>query len=101
MTRLEIQVAGGDTATPLNLQKRLDWIRAVAGPLEGKSAIDCGCGAGEYVRALAALGADAWESSTAPRRSAKPSVWGGCPRDAWLSATSRPSSLPMSASTSR
>jgi SAM-dependent methyltransferase len=60
MTRLEIQVAGGDTATPLNLQKRLDWIRAVAGPLEGKRAIDCGCGAGEYVRALAALGADAW-----------------------------------------
>ncbi len=59
MTRLEIQVAGGDTATPLNRQKRLDWIRAVAGPLEGKSVIDCGCGAGEYVRALAALGADA------------------------------------------
>jgi SAM-dependent methyltransferase len=60
MTKLEIQVAGGDTATPLNLQKRLDWIRAVAGPLQGKSAIDCGCGAGEYVRALAALGVDAW-----------------------------------------
>ena len=32
MTRLEIQAAGGDTATPLNLQKRLDWISAVAGP---------------------------------------------------------------------
>jgi SAM-dependent methyltransferase len=60
MTKLEIQVAGGDTATPLNLQKRLDLIRAVAGPLQGKSAIDCGCGAGEYVRALAALGVDAW-----------------------------------------
>ena len=26
MTGLEIQAAGGDTATPLNLQKRLDWI---------------------------------------------------------------------------
>ena len=60
MTKLEIQAAGGDTATPLNLQKRLDWICAVAGPVRGKSVIDCGCGAGEYVRALTALGADAW-----------------------------------------
>ncbi len=60
MTKLEIQAAGGDTGTPLNLQKRLDWISAVAGPLRGKRAIDCGCGAGEYVRALTQLGADAW-----------------------------------------
>ncbi len=60
MTKLEIQAAGGDTATPLNLQKRLDWICTVAGPVRGKSVIDCGCGAGEYVRALTALGADAW-----------------------------------------
>jgi SAM-dependent methyltransferase len=60
MTQLEIQIAGGDTATPLNLQKRLDWISSVAGPLRGKRVIDCGCGAGEYVRALANLGADAW-----------------------------------------
>ena len=60
MTGLEIQAAGGDTAKPLNLQKRLDWISAVAGPLRGKSVIDCGCGAGEYVRALTNLGADAW-----------------------------------------
>jgi len=60
MTQLEIQAAGGDTATPLNLQKRLDWITAVAGPLRGKQLIDCGCGAGEYVRALTNLGADAW-----------------------------------------
>ena len=60
MTRLEIQAAGGDTGMPLNLQKRLDWIGAVAGPLRGKSVIDCGCGAGEYVRALTNLGADAW-----------------------------------------
>ena len=28
--------------------------------MRGKSVIDCGCGAGEYVRALTALGADAW-----------------------------------------
>ncbi|MBW2494349.1 MAG: class I SAM-dependent methyltransferase [Deltaproteobacteria bacterium] len=60
MTKLEVQAAGGDTGTPLNLQKRLDWISAVAGPLDGKRAIDCGCGAGEYVRALTALGADTW-----------------------------------------
>jgi ubiquinone/menaquinone biosynthesis C-methylase UbiE len=60
MTPLEIQVAGGDTATPLNLRKRLDWISAVAGPLRGRSALDCGCGQGEYVRALLELGADAW-----------------------------------------
>lgn len=60
MKKLEIQVAGGDTATPLNLQKRLDWISSIAGPLHGKKLIDCGCGAGEYVRALANLGADAW-----------------------------------------
>jgi ubiquinone/menaquinone biosynthesis C-methylase UbiE len=60
MTKLEIQAAGGDTGTPLNLQKRLDWMHAVAGPLGGRSVIDCGCGAGEYVRALTNLGADAW-----------------------------------------
>jgi len=60
MTQLEIQAAGGDTGTPLNLQKRLDWLAAAAGPLRGRSVIDCGCGAGEYVRALATLGADAW-----------------------------------------
>jgi SAM-dependent methyltransferase len=60
MTQLEIQAAGGDTGTPLNLQKRLDWISSVAGPLRDKRVIDCGCGAGEYVRALANLGADAW-----------------------------------------
>ncbi len=68
MTRLEIQAAGGDTGTPLNLQKRLDWIRAVAGPLDGKSVIDCGCGAGEYVRALTALGADAWGIEYSPQK---------------------------------
>jgi SAM-dependent methyltransferase len=57
---LEIRAAGGDTATPLNLQKRVDWIERVAGPLRGKRVIDCGCGAGEYVRSLNARGADAW-----------------------------------------
>jgi SAM-dependent methyltransferase len=79
MTRLEIQVAGGDTATPLNLQKRLDWIRAVAGPLEGKSAIDCGCGAGEYVRALTALGADAWGIEYSAEKIGEAQRLGGLP----------------------
>jgi len=68
MTKLEIQAAGGDTGTPLNLQKRLNWIRAVAGPLDGKSVIDCGCGAGEYVRALTALGADVWGIEYSPEK---------------------------------
>lgn len=52
MTRLEIQVAGGDTSTPLNLEKRLRLIRNAGSPIRGKRVIDCGCGAGEYVRAL-------------------------------------------------
>ncbi len=57
--RLEVPIAGGDTATPLNLGKRLDLIARHAGPLDGKQILDCGCGAGEYVRALSQLGADA------------------------------------------
>ena len=60
MPQLEIQVAGGDTSTPLNLAKRLRLIREIAGPLEGKRAIDCGCGGGEYVHALRAAGANAF-----------------------------------------
>jgi ubiquinone/menaquinone biosynthesis C-methylase UbiE len=54
---LEIQVAGGDTSTPLNLEKRLHLIRDVGGPIPGKRVIDCGCGEGEYVRALREFGA--------------------------------------------
>jgi 2-polyprenyl-3-methyl-5-hydroxy-6-metoxy-1,4-benzoquinol methylase len=86
MTRLEIQAAGGDTATPLNLQKRLDWIGAVAGPLRGKSVIDCGCGAGEYVRALTNLGADAWGIEYSAEKIGEAQRLGGCPRGASRSA---------------
>ena len=57
---MRIEPAGGDTATPLNLRKRLAWIERFAAPLAKKRVLDCGCGAGEYVRALLALGADAW-----------------------------------------
>jgi ubiquinone/menaquinone biosynthesis C-methylase UbiE len=54
-----IQPAGGDTATPLNLRKRLSLILGF-GRLSGLRVIDCGCGAGDYVVALRQLGADAW-----------------------------------------
>jgi ubiquinone/menaquinone biosynthesis C-methylase UbiE len=55
----QIAVGGGDTATPLNLQKRLRLVHAATEPLDGKRLLDCGCGAGDYVRAFAAMGADA------------------------------------------
>jgi SAM-dependent methyltransferase len=50
-----IPIAGGDTATPRNLAKRLAQIRrwAAAGCL-----LDAGCGAGEYVVALEQYGYD-------------------------------------------
>lgn len=46
-----IRVAGGDTAQPLAMEKRLRIIRQVAGKSQGRF-LDCGCGAGEYVFAL-------------------------------------------------
>ena len=54
-----VHIAGGDTATPLNLAKRVALIEALAG-LRGRRLLDAGCGAGEYVEAFAARGADAW-----------------------------------------
>ena len=54
-----IAPAGGDTATPLNLAKRLGVIRRYA-DVRGRRVLDCGCGSGDYVLALQALGADAW-----------------------------------------
>jgi SAM-dependent methyltransferase len=56
---VKVRPAGGDTATPLNLRKRLRWIERAGAPLAKQRVLDCGCGAGEYVRALLALGADA------------------------------------------
>jgi SAM-dependent methyltransferase len=52
-----IAPAGGDTAMPHNLALRLRWLERCAGPLRGRRVLDAGCGAGEYARALAALGA--------------------------------------------
>jgi len=57
---LTIEPAGGDTATPLNLQKRVREIERQVGPVKGLRVLDCGCGAGDYVRALSGLGADSW-----------------------------------------
>ncbi|MQA28765.1 MAG: methyltransferase domain-containing protein [Luteitalea sp.] len=54
-----IEPAGGDTAMPLNLQKRLSLILRFCEP-NGKRLIDCGCGAGEYVMALESQGVRAW-----------------------------------------
>jgi ubiquinone/menaquinone biosynthesis C-methylase UbiE len=55
----EIAPAGGDTATPLNLQKRLRFIMR-HGAATGTRLLDCGCGAGEYVVALRRLGLEAY-----------------------------------------
>jgi ubiquinone/menaquinone biosynthesis C-methylase UbiE len=54
-----IAPAGGDTATPLNLAKRLRVIERYAA-LRGKRVLDCGCGAGEYVSSMRAQGATSW-----------------------------------------
>jgi SAM-dependent methyltransferase len=52
-----IKTLGEDTATPLSLAKRLRLIDSLVG-LRGKRVLDCGCGAGGYVLAMAAFGAD-------------------------------------------
>jgi ubiquinone/menaquinone biosynthesis C-methylase UbiE len=46
-----IGIAGGDTATPLNLEKRLRVLTSFLEPLRTRL-LDCGSGAGEYVLAL-------------------------------------------------
>ena len=55
----EIVPAGGDTATPLNLRKRLGFIMRHGGTAGGRL-LDCGCGAGDYVVALRRLGREAF-----------------------------------------
>jgi ubiquinone/menaquinone biosynthesis C-methylase UbiE len=72
-----IAPAGGDTATPLNLAKRLRVVERYAA-VHGKRVVDCGCGAGEYVAALQSKGASAWgiEFSQAKVASSKSNVPG-------------------------
>jgi SAM-dependent methyltransferase len=53
-----IAIGGGDTDKPLSLRKRLRLITRYV-PLDGRSVLDCGCGAGAYVLAFLAMGADA------------------------------------------
>jgi len=55
----DIEIAGGDTAQPLNLRKRLRLIQGHV-RLAGSRILDAGCGAGEYVSAMSELGADAF-----------------------------------------
>ena len=55
----EIIPAGGDTATPLNLSKRLGFFQR-HGALKGTRVLDCGCGAGQYVAALRRAGSEAY-----------------------------------------
>jgi len=47
----QIKIAGGDTAQPIAMGKRLRLIRHIA-EKKGARLLDCGCGAGEYVFAL-------------------------------------------------
>lgn len=54
----DISVGGTDTAAPLNVAARLRLIEELV-PLAGARVIDCGCGAGGYVRALRRRGVDA------------------------------------------
>jgi len=48
---IKIVVGGGDTATPLNMEKRIRIIEKFIIPGKTKF-LDCGCGTGKYVEAL-------------------------------------------------
>jgi SAM-dependent methyltransferase len=56
--RYSILIGGGDTATPLNLRKRVVLLERTAG-LRDRRVLDAGCGEGEYVEEFVRCGADA------------------------------------------
>jgi SAM-dependent methyltransferase len=73
-----IRIAGGDTATPLAMAKRLKIIKRHLRTSDRRF-LDCGCGAGEYVLALVEkLGLDAhgieFEEEKVRHAQAKPAV---------------------------
>lgn len=72
-----ISPAGGDTAMPLNLEKRMRLMLRYS-TIRGKRVLDCGCGQGDYVLALRTAGADAWgmEFSLPKLLAARPDVFG-------------------------
>jgi 2-polyprenyl-3-methyl-5-hydroxy-6-metoxy-1,4-benzoquinol methylase len=51
-----IEIGGSDTASPLNVAKRVGLVRQWA-ELADKRILDAGCGAGEFVEAFAGFGA--------------------------------------------
>jgi ubiquinone/menaquinone biosynthesis C-methylase UbiE len=68
--RPKVTIGGGDTAQPLNLQKRMALIQRYAG-ISGKHILDGGCGAGSYVIALQQSGANAWGVEYSPEKVAQ------------------------------
>jgi ubiquinone/menaquinone biosynthesis C-methylase UbiE len=59
MFKYTIRPGGGESGSPLNLQKRVALISQYT-DLQGKYLLDCGCGKGKYVLSFLELGADAW-----------------------------------------
>lgn len=57
---LEITIAGGDTAQPINVAKRVNIVATRSKHLNTPRLLDCGCGTGDYLPHFSALG---WHAS--------------------------------------
>jgi ubiquinone/menaquinone biosynthesis C-methylase UbiE len=55
-----IQVGGADTASPLTLSKRVNFILRFLPDKDNATILDCGCGKGDYVDALRQHGIEAY-----------------------------------------